>query len=170
MFTFCQTINGWRLPCSFENVGKWGNIERVCYEKRFSILLSCRIERKGLMRRLRSVIVHSTDAVKLPFQVDTGASSTLISGSIARQLGLAFEKKPVGVRFADEAVHLFVRSWVSIVFGRDQIRIPCFVPYPVSRTDRRQCLLGMAGVLGKYLLCMRSDCMFAFRDALPSHT
>jgi hypothetical protein len=105
--------------------------------------------------------------LELDYQLDTGATTTLIPRSDAEWLDLQLDveqPEDVGVVGPDDdkkrkTVSCF-RSRVRIIIPGDWIEIPCLVPESYLVRDR---LLGMDGLLGDCLFCVSCDELHLFR-------
>ena len=108
------------------------------------------------------VAFHQTrDAL---FVYDSGADFTLISGGLAAQLMLPHYDSPVLVN-AVEGTLKVVMSRFRIKLGGSLIEIPCVIPWPVLRYDKRPNLLGRCGLGEKFGFYCNASWLRVYEDA-----
>lgn len=96
------------------------------------------------------------------FVLDTGATYTVITRAVAKELGLNFDKYSVEpLTLADGSHGQFHRSEVALYLCGKWIKVNCRIP---SRRNEitLPCQLGMDGLLGVHLFCVSSDDLHAF--------
>jgi hypothetical protein len=101
-------------------------------------------------------------ALEANFLFDTGATRTLISGSIARHLDLPLEGEPIRAQVAGGKFTYLVPTTVNICIRSTWHKVPACVPWPVSDSDRSCNLLGMEGLLDHYMFCLTRDELYVF--------
>jgi hypothetical protein len=128
-------------------VARWKNTAGETSHTRFSL----------------SLLVASEDRdhpVRATFLFDTGASTTLVSPSLARILGLQPRRDaPVELRSIVGTAWHGHRSEIAVLVGSEWLRLPCFVLVASGSRPAEPMpnVLGMEGLLDRYVFRFGPD-------------
>jgi hypothetical protein len=146
----------------FRPVGRWCSHPERGVGVQFFLRLAVGPADETLLYKKDSTQVLLGRSIEDDFLFDTSATTTLISGRIARRLKLPL-LGAIKVERAGDFASLCLASEVSLNLGGNWFVVPCLVPYPVDPSAQVVNLLGMRGLLDEHIFCLARDELVAFR-------
>lgn len=122
-------------------VAKWRNLAGPESDQRFllELTVAASSEREGILQETAT------------FVLDTGSDITIVSPSLALVLGLR-NRALVHVQRSDGTAEPMHAGEIKIMVGDQWVLLPCLIPNSPSSGEEMQNLLGMKGLLDKYVI------------------